>query len=123
MRLCLTGLPTAFYACLPSHVAALSCAKLVQRVMGVSGLHRLEDGARRPLRELESASLGIAADNRTQLQGALSSDTTTTNDSTSSGLAGTLYTGEDEVFAFARSRSRLLAMQSRRYIVLARGYS
>ena len=38
-------------------------------------------------------------------------------------LASTLYTGEDEVFAFARSHSRLLAMQSRRYIVLTRGYA
>jgi hypothetical protein len=82
---------------------------------------RLEDGARRPLRELESASLGIAADNRTQLQGALSPGAAATGDS--SALAGTLYTGEDEVFAFARSRSRLLAMQSRRYVVLSRGYS
>ena len=84
-------------------------------------LCRLEDGARRPIRELESASLAIAADNRTQLQGALSSGSNITSDS--SALAGTLYTGEDEVFAFARSRSRLLAMQSRRYVVLSRGYA
>jgi hypothetical protein len=70
---------------------------------------------------LESASLGIAADNRTQLQGAFASGATGAGDR--SALAGTLYTGEDEVFAFARSHSRLLAMQSRRYVILSRGYA
>lgn len=85
-------------------------------------VYRLEDGARRPIRELESASLGIAADNRTgQVHEAFASNTAGTDNSIA--LAGTLYTGEDEVFAFARSRSRLLAMQSRRYVVLSRGYA
>jgi predicted ATPase len=66
---------------------------------------------------LEAASLGIAAENRTDQ---LAAPTVATG---GSAMAGTLYTGEDEVFAFARSRSRLLAMQSRRYVVLSRGYA
>ena len=65
------------------------------------------EGARKPMEELEAGGLGIAGENRTGLDA----------------LDSTLYTGEDEVFAFARARSRLMAMQSRRYLLITRGYA
>ena len=65
------------------------------------------EGARKPMEELEAGGLGIAGENRTGLDA----------------LGSTLYTGEDEVFAFARARSRLMAMQSRRYLLITRGYA
>eukprot|EP01047_Picozoa_sp_COSAG01_P059190 COSAG01_NODE_7075_length_3364_cov_16.109648_1_plen_226_part_00 len=54
---------------------------------------------RRPLAQLEASPLSISDANR----------------SVATAAQSTLYTGEDEAFAFARARSRMAEMQSRRY--------